>query len=269
MISRNRYRPFTDDSETSVKLDNNKLALVLCQVRWPNLATFQVDLIQKVRDFGALLEGLPLFSEQEEVSLDFSPEGVMQSSMPVYHWSSVDRASSVSLAPTFVSLSSTQYENFDTFSAQLQSVLLALEHVFDVPLIERVGVRYVNVIDDHEHVDHLDSMVRPEILGFQGLPLNIGEVNLKQSLNQAIFEVGEGLLQTRTGIIPAGEALDPALGQFEVKSWVFDIDSYVEREQLFTPEETLLQAGKLADAAYDFFKFVIGKGFIDKLGGTI
>lgn len=267
MTSRDRYRPFTGDAARRLRFESNPLALVLCQVRWPNLAAFQMDFDVKAKSFGALLQGFPLFSEHEEMSLGFSPDGVNHSQVSIYQWSSVDRAWNVSLGPTFVTLSTTDYSNYEAFSEKLHQLLVALSEVFDLPLIERVGMRYVNVIDDSQQIANVDSLVRPEILGYHALSLDESEVVLKQSLNQALFQVGEGLLQTRTGLIPAGEVLDPALGAYDSPTWVLDIDAFLEGEKLFDPQDVLSQTGTLSDSAYDFFKFVIESGFMEIFGG--
>lgn len=266
MTNRERYRPFTRDSEASVKLEKNRLALVLCQVRWPALAAFQTEFEVNARKFGSLLEGFPLVAEQDEISIDVSRDGVRQTRTPIFQWSSVDRAWSVALAPNFVTLSSTQYTLYPEFAAKLQSVLTSLKQIFELPLIERIGARYVNVIDDPQELASLESLIKPELLGYQSLPLPSEEVKLNHNLNQALFQVGNNLLQSRAGLVPAGDTLDPALGPFKCRSWVLDIDSFAEREQLFDPAATLEEAGTLADAAYDFFKFSIKDGFVDKFG---
>lgn len=268
MTERKRYRPFTDDENVKVRFDAAPLELVLCQVRWPQLSTLQGDISDSARSFGNLLTGFPLFSAGPEMVMELTPSGFIQAPAGVlYQWSTPDRATSVTLTNTFVTLATKRYEGYEAFSGQLRDVLTALEATMRIPLVERVGVRYVNRITDPAKISHIGDLVRPEILGYQVLTAATSEVRLVQALTQSLFDVGDGSLQARSGILPPGETLDPTIGILESPSWILDIDSFQQSEALFDLESVLAQASKLSDSAYDFFKLVILEGFLDTFEG--
>jgi uncharacterized protein (TIGR04255 family) len=166
-----------------------------------------------------------------------------------------------------MTLISKDYETFPVFESKLAGVLSKVKQVLEVPLIDRIGVRYVNQISDVDQVSRIGELVRPEILGYQALAPSTSEASLIQALNQASFQVGDSTLQVRSGIIPAGELLDPALETLDGPSWVLDIDAFSQFEMEFDVDSVLAQVSKLSDTAYDFFTWVITQGFIDEFRG--
>lgn len=268
MTDRERYRPFTNDPNARVRFDAAPLEFVLCQIRWPSLAALQGDISPVAKKFGALLSGFPLYSEAQEMSIEVTPDGVKQSPTgTVYQWSSADRTMGVSFTRDFVALTSKKYAGYESFNAQLRDVLTALDKAADIPLIERVGVRYLNRITDENLVARIDELVHPELLGHQALKPATSEVHLVQALTQSLFQVGSGHLQARSGMLSPGETLDPTVESLPTQSWVLDIDSFRQHELVFSVENALTEAGRLSDAAYDFFKLVIRQGFVEAFEG--
>lgn len=264
-----RYRPFTGDQDRRIRLDAAPLELVLCQVRWPQVSSLQGDLKQVVAAFGELIPEYPLYASNTEFSFELTPAGPVQAPGNVlHHWSRADRSATVTLSPNFVTLSAKQYEGYDAFASQLESVLLAIQETLKLPLFDRVGVRYVNRISNLEQLEKIQQLVKPELLGHQALNAVSGEVSLVQAITQSLFQVGDGYLQARSGVIPPGETVDPSVEPLQTPSWVLDIDSFRQEEALYTPDAVLARAGKLSDAAYDFFKLVIQEAFIDEFEGT-
>lgn len=268
MTNRERYRPFTNDASLRVRLDAAPLEFVLCQVRWPTLAALQGDIRPIAERFGAQLVGLPLYSEAQEMSIEVTPGGVKQSPTgTVYQWNSADRAMGVSFTRNFVAITSKSYVDYDTFAGQLREVLDALNGVTTIPLVERIGVRYLNRIVDQDHLARIDQLVRPELLGHQALSPATSDAQIIQALTQSLFQVGNGYLQARSGFLAAGETIDPTVEALSTQSWVLDIDSFRQNEMVFSVDGILGEAGRLSDAAYDFFKLVIRQGFIEAFEG--
>lgn len=268
MTNRDRYRPFTNDAQTRVRLDAAPLALVLCQVRWPDLSALQGDLHPIAERFGAQLSNFPLYSESQEMAIELTPQGVTQlPTATVYQWESADRTMRVNLTKNFVALAVKRYDGYEAFSAQLRDVLKALSDAVSIPLVERIGVRYLNRITDQDHLARIDELVIPELLGHQALRPAAADVHVVQALTQSLFQVVSGHLQARSGILAGGESIDPSIDPIADQSWVLDIDSFCQNEVLFTVDNVLHDAGRLSDAAYDFFKLVIQQGFLDAFKG--
>lgn len=267
MADRERFRPFTGDTQKKIRLGDAPLALVLCQVRWPDFSHLQGDLTEVARLFGTALDEYPVMSVVHEVVHTITPEGVTQApGEKIHQWGSVDGAWHVALSRRFVSLYCTSYTSFPDFLPHLERVFRALDSQVNIPLIDRLGVRYVNRIADARLVENLAEYVRPEVLGYAGLTGDSGETQLQSSANQARYVADGAALQVRSGLVPAGETVDPAVPPLPQPSWVLDLDAASERMVPFEVTSALAEASRLSDFAYDFFKYVSTEGFLKEFG---
>lgn len=267
MSDRERYRPFTQDTETRLRFTAAPLAAVLCQVSWHPQAAFQTNMHKKALDFAAALPEFPLFAQKSVLQVEVDSDGQNRSE-DVYELTSTDQAWVVTLTPTHFTLSSLEYGDFEEFQTRLASVLDALDATLAPQRLARVGVRYINLIGGTEELARIGSLVRPEVLGLQGLNLAGTEATLERSITQALLRLDEEtLLQARAGVAPAGDVIDPLLGVLAESVWVFDIDAFSIRQERFQVANVLASASRLSDAAYDFFKFTIREGFKQSFGG--
>lgn len=187
----------------------------------------------------------------------------------VYRWQSIDSNWHVSFGRRFISLFCTRYQDYEEFRRRLSRVVDSVAQAIEVPLVERIGVRYVNRISDPRLVRNLADYVRPEVLGYSSLTADSADVRLVSSANQAKYAVGERALQVRTGVIPPGETVDPSIRPLETESWVMDLDAASEILVPFAVDGILAEAGKLSDVAYDYFKLVTTEGFVREFGGEV
>lgn len=269
MTERQRFRPFTGDFDKKILLAHAPLELVLVQIRWPELRQMQGDLKDLALQFGSLLADYPIYQEVAEVGYTISPDGIKQEiAGTVFQWSSVDGAWHVSLGKRFLSLFTTKYETFGALAQRLEPLLQAVAEVLVIPVYERVGVRYVNRLVDEGLVGHLADFIRPELLGYSGLTASSDSVRLARSATQATYEIEEQHLQVRSGIVPPGETVDPAIRPLDRSSWVLDLDAFKEGIEAFSTHEVSNVCSKLSDIAYDFFKLVVTDGFVREFGGT-
>lgn len=272
MTERAKYRPFTGDSEKSVRLKNAPLELVLCQVRWPDMSFLQEESLRPLAlKFGQAILDYPIFSETKEINYAITPDGVTQNVVgSVFQWASVDQVWHIGLARRFVTLFSTDYTDYTDFSARLQQLLESVREVINIQVIERVGVRYVNRISDESCIRDLANLIQPSVLGYQALPIVAGDVTLRTSANQAIYSVGDSTLQVRSGIVSAGETVDPAIKPISTgQSWVLDLDASFEGRSMLDVKAVCERASQLSDIAYDYFKYVITEGFLERFGGGV
>lgn len=267
MVDRDRFRPFTGDATKKIRLKDAPLALVLCQLRWPDFNHLQSDLAPIAHAFGSALDDYPVISNIHEVAYTITPEGVTQRlGEKVFQWRSLDGVWHVSLSRRFASFYCTTYTSFPDFQGRLKRVLEAIEGQVKIPLVERVGVRYVNRIADPRLVGNLSEYVRPEVLGFRGLAVPPDGVRLVTSANQARYVVDDLALQARSVVVPAGESVDPAVTPVQADSWVLDLDASSEKIVPFDVTAVLATVGRLSDFDYDFFKYVSTEGFLREFG---
>jgi uncharacterized protein (TIGR04255 family) len=268
MTERKHYRPFTGERGIPVRLKDSPLALVLTQVRWPKLGFLTEEFEDRAKRLGVLLREFPLSGSSPEITLTVTPQGVTKSvTGTIFEWSSTDRNWTISLSDQAVTLICKDYQDFEDFQARLSAVLSKVIQELDVPLINRIGVRYVNVISQEDQVARISKLMGPETVGYLGRIPSTGEVEIIQTINQVTFRVGKNTVQSRSGLIPSGEILDSSLAPLEQDSWVLDIDAFAEMEMAFDLEQVIDQAGTLSDSAYDFFRWTITPEFITEFGG--
>lgn len=220
-------------------------------------------------EFGSKLRDYPIFQESQEVAYTITPEGVRQDAGgTVFQWRSIDATWNVSLGRRFLTLYCTTYSDFSYFSERLALILEQLEVSIGVPLIERVGIRYVNQIVDPQLIQHLSEYVRPDVLGYASLTPASADVRLVSNANHALYSVDDVMLQVRSGMIPPGQQFDPAVPGAPSESWVLDLDAFSDHIAPFDLPSVLATAGKLSDSAYDFFKLVVTDGFVRQFGGA-
>jgi len=263
MEVREKYRPFTGDSDTSVRLGIEPLVLVLCQVRWPSLTP--LDSEEKLREaasrFGEAMDGYPLVSQAKSINYVITPEGVTASETgSVHQWGTVDGAWHVSLSNNYVSLYSTQYEGYDDLKTRLSAVLESLRDVLKLPLVDRVGMRYVNRLSAEQDIKNLRSLVRPEVLGLRALDSS----HLLNSTNLATYNVDGALLQVRSGMLAPDQTVDPVIASVPGESWVLDLDASQEVRQSLDVDEVAKLASRMSDIAYDYFKSIATESFISR-----
>ncbi len=267
MTDRERFRPFTGDAEKKIRLANAPLALVLCQVRWPDFNHLQGDLTEVAQAFGSALDGYPIVSRIDEVAYTITPEGVTQApGERIYQWRSIDDVWHVNLSRRFASLYCTSYSSFPDFLARLEPALGVIASQLRIPLIERLGFRYVNRLADPRLDENLAEYVRPEVLGYASLSGETGVAQLASTANHARYLVDDATLQVRSGLVPAGETVDPAVSPLQQTSWVLDLDASLERMMTFDVSAVLGEASRLSDIAYDFFTYISTEGFLKEFG---
>lgn len=269
MSERERYRPFTGDVERKRQLLDPPLALVLCQVRWPELTQLQAGVDSAAIEVGKRLGDFPLHSKNHEVAVTMTPDGLARTAGEIVHqWHSVDNAWHVALSQRSVAVFCTSaYPGFESFASRLADVLDAVHSVIASQVVERVGLRYVNRITDQAVLPNLPAALGSEVLGFARLDAASNDVTRLMSLNQAVYLVGDNRLQVRSGILPAGEVVDPAIEPVSDPSWVLDLDSASERRGVFEASAIVATVGRLADINYDFFKMVATDQYIELVGG--
>lgn len=271
MAERTRFRPFTGDSERKIAIHNPPLELVLVQIRWPEHGRFMRDFRTLALDFGDQLNDFPLFNEVTETGVQITPEGV--TSIPgetAYQWRSTDDVWGIHLTKRFISLFCVRHEAYEFAELQkhLGVVTELLSSQLQVRTIERTGIRYVNRIADEQLIPRLGDVFIPAVLGYNQLDGFAGDIELHSSFNQAVYQAEEVTLHVRSGLLAPGETPDPAIPQVTGKTWVLDLDAFVEQRLPYDPSATGEYVSRLADVVYDFFKLVLKEGTEDQLDGA-
>jgi uncharacterized protein (TIGR04255 family) len=131
-----------------VQYDLAPLTEVICQLRFPPILRIEsappADFQDRIRD------RYPLLERAKDVAAEIPPEmlqalGVARTT-PDFVFKTEDQKTTVNLGSEAIALSTTSYQSWDDFLARLQPPLEALVDLYKPSFFQRIGLRYINVI---------------------------------------------------------------------------------------------------------------------------
>jgi uncharacterized protein (TIGR04255 family) len=266
--------PFDTGPVDEVPLERAPLARVLAQVRFPRLAALSIGDDRANQIVVDLQEDYPVLQVSSEVVTTLTPQGMAQQPGPGRTWQlqDGDQKWQVTYAPDFVALQTSVYVSRDDFVERLSRVVTFFTKAVHPPRTERIGVRYINQLDE-PHIKELPQLIRAEMLGGLAVPASNG-VTVARSLSDAQYNLpssGPGVtdgLQVRWGQIPPGVIIDPSLAATDTPTWILDLDSFRIGQGEFSPSAISSAVLDLADRAYRFFRWVVKDDFLQRFGAN-
>jgi len=118
-------------------------------------------------------------------------------------------------------LESADYLDFDDFAEEFKKVLAALYEVFEPQEESRLGLRYINQIEDERLASRgLAHFLRKDLVAPVGSALG---ADLISSLAELRFREGDGVMAIRHGLVGP-------------TAYLLDLDRYCEESREFVPE---------------------------------
>lgn len=154
---------------------NNQLADVICQLRFPEILSISANIPAQFQD--AIRDTYPKYSSKMESGapkLEGSPGNfsvVNQPSTINYQFASADGSWRINLTSRFISLSCSRYTCWEDFAKRLDKPLAAFIQVYKPAYFERVGLRYLNFISKQDlGLQELafSELFQPQYLGILG-----------------------------------------------------------------------------------------------------
>lgn len=209
---------------------NNQLADVICQLRFPEILSISASLPSQFQD--AIRDTYPVFSSKMETiapKLEGKPGNfslVNQPSTVNYQFSSPDNSWRINLTSRFISLSCSAYTCWEDFAKRLDKPLAAFIQIYKPAYFERVGVRYLNFVSKQSlslEETPFSELFQAQYLGILG-DEEIREEQTTRAGVDAEFSIRGGCRAK----IHAGPGLVQQNGQTqkEVK-FIFDQDLYM------------------------------------------
>lgn len=170
------------------------------------------------------------------------------------------------VSETSLSVETTEYSTRDDFCDRAAELLRAVAAVALPPVVDRVGLRYIDRLCGDELAKVPDYMVA-EVRALSGAvepPLIV-----HHSVTESVIVLGpDEQLQVRSGLLPPGGAFDPAVPPLQENSWVLDMDvATTQAGFAFDTEELIARLRRYAEAAYAFFRFATTDAFQDEHRG--
>ncbi len=245
-----------------IPLNNAPLVMVLSQVRFsytPSLVTDEAE--------AAIHDLLRAYPVRERVDFSGPGQGTGASVITNYRFSTVDNRWIVTVAADFVAIATTAYESRADLIERLAECLKAIAVVESPARVERVGVRYVDRVEDPVDLASLDEMVRPSLLGWSGLTdTDVGSdrLDLVEESTQALLSADEDQIIVRSFRLPPNAVYDPTIPQSERQSWILDIDAGDPRRSPFSTASICDSATRLADRCHSAFRWAVTDKFIER-----
>lgn len=258
--------PFGDATLHEIPLPNAPLVRVIAQVKFAEIASVtRREFIGPFQE--AIRDDYPILRAERGVTLTIGPDGVAQTEgEQIWRFHSGDELWRVSLAPTFLAIETDAYVSRSDFFDRLREVVEATAAHLKPAFWERLGVRYIDRVEDPDALNQLKSLVRPEVLGLAGTDL---QDELQALISQAQFSLpNEIQLVARTGVIPAGGTHDPTIDPATVRTWTLDLDVSVTHQATFNVDDLDEQGRDLAAHAYRFFRWAVTKEFLKYFGAS-
>jgi uncharacterized protein (TIGR04255 family) len=261
--------PFDAEPVEEVHLARAPLVHVVAQVRFPKVLALATDAgVAPVQE--ALVHRFPVLQQDQTMGVLITPNGVTSQPQAdtVWRLQTRDNDWQVSIGTSFISLDTTAYVSRADFCDRLVEVLEAFRKVVNPVIAERVGMRYVDRLDDPDQLSRLGELVRAEILGGYAVPLPDG-VALRHSICESVFTGGDNQVLARWGMLPPNAVLDPVIVPSERQSWVLDVDVFRDVRMDFDHYSLTELVREFADQSYRFFRWAVTDALLAEAGGQL
>lgn len=259
--------PFRGAAPKSVPLPNTPLTGVLVQIRFPEV--FSIAKKEYVADFQERIRTeYPRSQEEQSTVINIGPEGTNQKTTPNWRFFDDTMTWRVSLTTSFISIETRAYKNREDFTQRIGQILSAASESIQPSGVQRIGVRFVNRLPS-ALLQNIDEYVDKKILGFSNPET---QQQLHSSMHESLFDVEEGKLLARWGMMPEKQSHDQdVMPQIDEKSWFLDTDVFQEFEPTlrFDAANIEKRSHELASRAYAFFRSVTTEKLLKMYGGNI
>ena len=237
---------------------NNQLAEVICQLRFPEILTIGANVPVAFQD--AIRGEYPQYAAKSEMpapKIIGAPGNLqLENQKPTvnYTFVSADGVWRVNLTSRFISLTCSRYTDWETFAKKLDTPLASFIKLYKPDYFERVGLRYMNFISrqqlDLQNVP-FSELIQPQYLGILSDD-EVAERNTNRCGVDAEVKIRGGCivkLHAGPGVVKRNGQQDP-----EVK-FIFDQDLYMSGNVPVNYAAGALQS--LHDQAYPIFRDAI------------
>lgn len=254
--------PFTLEPVTEVHLARAPLEKVLAQIQFSHTPELVSD--EGERLLARALGRYPVRRRGVSVNLTIGPvPGEIKPEQTTTRlFADVANAWQVTVTETSVSIETTSYDTRDDFCERAKEVFDAVAAVCPPPLVDRVGLRYIDRLRDAADLARLGEYVAPSLLGVHGHA--DASLDVEYSITEALVRVAsDERLKVRCGLLPPGGVFDPTLAPSLDASWVLDADIFTtEGGFAFDPSALDERLRRYADHVYSFFRWATTDDFL-------
>jgi len=251
-------------------LTHPPILLALVQVRISPILQMEA-FIPKIQE-ELRSNGFPQFKKITQGALIAAPGAPNLMQNPLFFWefASKNERRNIVVGTESIAFTVTDYSTFEDFQEGIAVALSTIHEIVTIPLVTRVGFRFVNVITAAPGKS-LGAYVRPELLG---LPLTDRAVQRIGNGSQLVCRSGSGFFILRSSCAERGPVLSPDVQLFSLKTdrpsvmdeefCVLDLDHYIERNADFNTKEVLKDLSGLHDLLENTFLTAVTKEALEE-----
>jgi uncharacterized protein (TIGR04255 family) len=255
MPSRRSSTLFSLDPVPEIHLARAPLEKVLTQVQF----SLTPGLVSEAGEEGlaAALSRYPVRRRGQSLNVTINPGTGMIEPKAVSTLSFADPSQewTVTVMETAVALETTAYDSRDDFCGRAREVFAAIAAVAAPPVVDRVGLRYIDRIRDGGDLLRLEEYINPRLRVLDGQVSD--PLAVEHSVTDTLLRIADDeRLKVRSGILPPGAAFDPVLVAIPEASWVLDLDVFTTAGGFtFEPDALEARLRRYADHVYSFFRW--------------
>ena len=167
-------------SRPALILRKSPLVYVVAQVRFSAVESIP-KYIPAIQD--EFRKQFPRFTKGEVRNVRISPAAPPEIfAVPRFEFQNKERTCGIVVQPESVAVHVSRYSSFDFFCSSLQYALDTVHSVVTLGLIDRIGLRYVDVVRPSEG-EELGQYLHPGLLG-----LNDADVGVRRSIRMSVFQ---------------------------------------------------------------------------------
>lgn len=262
-------RPFSLDPVEEVHLADAPLARVLAQVQFSRTPSLVSDAGESA--LAELLGRYPV--RRRGISQVFSvqigaggfSQAPAQPGPQVLTFAEAKDRWKVTVTDTSISLETTDYDSRDDFCDRVFEVLRAVVAVELPPVLDRVGLRYIDRLAG-DALGRVPAYMAPALVGMLGAV--DPDLTILQSVTQSQIQVDANeLITVNSGLLPPNAVVDATVPPLAEPSWLLDIDvATIRVDDPFDPEQITASIRTFAEHAYYFFRFATTDAFLHAHG---
>jgi uncharacterized protein (TIGR04255 family) len=244
-----------------IALGRAPLEKVLTQVQFSLTPTLVSD--EGESQLASFLPRYPVRRRSQSLNVSINPGSGTLDSRPVSTRIFSDQSSSwtVTVFETAVGIETNSYVSRDDFCQRVLEVLSAVSRVASPPIVDRVGVRYIDRISDPADLERLDEYVNPRLRIVDGAVDS--PVIVEYSVSESTLHIAsDERLKIRCGVLPPAAAIDPVIPPLQGPSWVLDLDVFTVAGGIaFDPASLVERIRRYSEHVYSFFRWATTEEF--------
>ena len=261
MPTRPSDEQFTLEPVPEIHLARAPLEKVLTQVQFsltPELVSDEGE-----QRLAAALARYPVRRRGQSVNVMINPAtaSIENKSVTTRIFADPSQSWVVTIMETAVGVETTAYDSRDDFCDRAREVFEAVAAVAAPPVVDRLGVRYIDRVRDSAALEHLDDYVNPRLRILDGVVTS--PLVVEHSISDTMIRIAddEGL-KVRSGILPGAAAFDPVLPPILERSWVLDLDIFTLAGGFaFDPSALDARVRRYSEHIYSFFRWATTNEF--------